>query len=231
MSRTRLALLVFVVLATVVIAVLLRHGELVQTLATIPLFATLTAVAVEVLREQARRQHESTQVEAERRFLLGASSHMAATAFDKHVAFCEEYVAEVHAALQTLFREGPTREALEHSDRLFRIKQRHVVWITDDLELRLSPFEKALRRIGANDLVGRQFPASDGHAARTKEMFRYFAEVLGTAHMGEEWEGEAISDDAAVARVVRHLREVLGVEALTRLRTLIVEKALRTETN
>lgn len=229
MSRTRLALLVGVLLATVVVAALLPHGELIQTLAAVPLFATLTAVAVEILREQARRQHEASLAEADRQFVLGASSHMAATAFDKHVAFCEEYISEVQAALRTLFREGPTREALTHSDRLFAIKQKYVVWITDDLELRLGPFERALRRIGANDTVSREFPASAGNAARTEEMYRHFAEVLGTEHMGKEWEGEQISDEAAVARVIRHLREVLGVQALTQLRSLIVEKALRAE--
>jgi hypothetical protein len=230
MPRSRYALLAAVIVATVVVAALLPHGGLIQTLASIPLFASLTAVAVDVLREQAKRQHETILAETERRFALAAGSHMASTAFDKHVAFCEEYVAEVLSALRTLFREGPTKEALTHSDRLHGIKQKYVVWITRDLESRLEPFERALRKVGVADFVSRQFPGSNGHADRTRDMYRYFAEVLGTEHMGKEWEGEPITDAAAVSRVIGHLRDILGVEELTKLRTLIVGRALELDT-
>jgi hypothetical protein len=151
---------------------------------------------------------------------------MAATAFDKHVAFCEEYVAEVQSALRTLFREGPTKGALQHSDQLYEIKRKHIIWITRDLEAQLEPFERALRRIGANDFVSRQFPGTEGHEKRTQEMYKQFAQVLGTEHMGTEWEGEPITDSAAVSGVISHLRDILGIEELTKLRTQIVQQAL-----
>ena len=226
MSRKRYLLLFGIVLATVLVAWLLPHGELLQTLAAIPLFGALTAVAVEILRDQAKRQHEADLAISEHRFALAAGSHMASTAFDKHVAFCEEYVAEVLTALRTLFREGPTKEALPHSDRLHEIKQKYVVWITRHLEARLEPFEKALRGIGVADFVGSQFPGAEGHIKRTNEMYRHFAEVLGSEHMGKEWEGKPISDAAAVSRVIAHLRDVLGIEELTVLRNRIVQQAL-----
>lgn len=226
MSRTRYLLLSAVVLATVLVAWLLPHGELLQTLASIPLFGALTAVAVEILRDQAKRKHEADLANSQHRFALAAGSHMASIAFDKHVAFCEEYVAEVLVALRTLFREGPTKEALQHSDRLHEIKQKYVVWITRDLEALLEPFEKALRGIGVADFVGQQFPGSEGHLKRTNEMYMHFAEVLGTEHMGKEWEGKPISDTAAVSRVISHLRDVLGIEELTTLRNRIVQQAL-----
>lgn len=227
MPRIRYLLLSFVVFATVIIAWLLPHGELLQTLAAIPLFASLTAVAVEILRDQAKRQHEAELANTQHRFALAAGSHMASTAFDKHVAFCEEYIAEVLTALRTLFCEGPTKEALQHSDRLHEIKQKYVLWITRDLEARLEPFEKALRRIGVADFVGQQFPGSEGHIKRTNEMYWHFAEVLGTENMGsKEWEGQPISDTAAVSRVISHLRDVLGIEELTTLRNRIIQQAL-----
>lgn len=222
----RYYLLFAVVLATVLIAWLLPHGELLQTLASIPLFGALTAVAVEILRDQAKRKHDAELASSQHRFALAAGSHMASTAFDKHVAFSEEYVAEVLAALRTLFREGPTKEVLQHSNRLHEIKQNYAVWITRDLEARLDPFEKALHGIGVADFVEQQFPGSKGHMKRTNEMFRHFAEVLGTVHMGKDWDGEPISDTAAVSRVISHLRDILGIEELTTLRNRIVQQAL-----
>ena len=46
---------------------------------------------------------------------------MAHTAFDKHVLFSEKYIAEVHKALVTLFRPGPTEEALRHAAALYTV--------------------------------------------------------------------------------------------------------------
>ena len=57
-------------------------------------------------------------------------------------------------------------------------------------------------------------------------MYRFFAEVLGTEHMGTEWEGEPITDNAAVSRIILHLRDALGIEELTRLRATIIGQAL-----
>jgi hypothetical protein len=129
-------------------------------------------------------------------------------------------------ALGTLFREGPTKKALEHSDRLYEIKRKHGLWVTQDIESKLAPFEKALRKVGAASFVSSQFPGSEGHQKRTNDMYRQFAEVLGSEHMGTEWEGEPITDNAAVSHVVSHLRTMLGVEELTKLRTAIVQQAL-----
>lgn len=215
-----------VVALAIGVVLLLPHGELVQTLAAIPIFGALSALVVDILRQQSQRRQEQQLSESEQRFSLAAGSHMASVAFDKHVAFCEDYVAEVLSALRTLFREGPTQEALDHSDRLLHIKQKYVLWITRDVEARLEPFERALRRIGANDRAERLFPEGEGHMGRMQETYRQFAEVLGTEHMGTEWEGEPITDVAAVSRVVAQLRDILGVEELTRLRAAIVRNAL-----
>lgn len=226
MSLARILAILAVAIASLAAIALLPHGELIQAIAALPLVGALVAAIFEIVRDQARRQHEVGLADSQHRFALAAGSHMASAAFDHHVAFCEEYVAEALAALRTLFREGPTREALQHSDRIHAIKQKHVLWITRDLESQLEPFEKALRKIGANELVAAKFPHSDGHQKRTTEMFKQFAEVLGTEHMGSEWDGEEITDSAAIGRVVSHLRDMLGVEELTTLRNAIIRQAL-----
>ena len=226
MKRSSYVPAAVVVVTSLAAALLLPHGELVQTLAAIPIFGSLSAVVVQMFRDQATRQHERELAGSQNRFVLAAGSHMATTAFDKHVAFCEEYMAEVFVSLDTLFREGPTQKALEHSHQLHLIKRKHGLWVTSHIERRLEPFETALRGVGASNLISQQFPESERHQNRINEMYRHFAEVLGTEHMGSEWEGKAITDTAAVSRVVSHLREVLGVEELTRLRTAVVEQAL-----
>ncbi len=43
-------------------------------------------------------------------FQLGATSHMAIVAFNRHVKFCEEYVQTVYEVADALIAEGPDNE-------------------------------------------------------------------------------------------------------------------------
>lgn len=90
---------------------LLPSSEFIQSLAAIPLVGSLIAALLQVLRDQATHDRALTMFAAEKLFSIGASSHMANVAFDKHVQFCEKYVQEVQDTLLTLSREGPTKKA------------------------------------------------------------------------------------------------------------------------
>ncbi|MPX92090.1 hypothetical protein [Salinivibrio sp. VYel1] len=80
---------------------------------------------------------------------------MANSVFDKHVEFCEKYLAEVHQTVVTLTREGPTKEALYHAGKLYTLRIEYTAWITPEIDEKLMPFEKAVRNIGAKSgLVG-----------------------------------------------------------------------------
>ena len=75
---------------------------------------------------------------------------MANIAFDKHVLFCEKYIAGVNGALDTLFRRGPHEDVLKDADTLFNLRRNWVLWLTPEIEAGLVNFEGALRKIGAN---------------------------------------------------------------------------------
>ena len=77
-------------------------------------------------------------------FSLGAMSHMADVVFDKHVEFCEKYLEEVHQAVVTLTRHGPTDTALEHTTKLYGLRIQYTAWLPPEIEEKLMPFEKAL---------------------------------------------------------------------------------------
>jgi len=71
---------------------------------------------------------------------------MATVAFDKHVAFCEEYLEEVYKALNTLIQDGTTEEPLDTS-RFSLIRQKWALWLTDEIEDRLDQFERRIAQI------------------------------------------------------------------------------------
>lgn len=205
----------------------LPSGDIIQALAAIPLVGSLIGALLQILRDQAAHERALSILAAENRFSLGASSHMANVAFDKHVQFSEEYVQEVHKALVTLFKKGPTAEVLQHTKALYMLQQKHAVWLTAKLEKDLELFESALRRLGANAHYVSVAPAANDFPQRLSAMYRTFADVMGARFMGSnEWEGEGLTEALAISMVIRRLRAILGTEELTEMRSAIVSRAM-----
>jgi hypothetical protein len=61
-------------------------------LAGLPAIAALFAALFQLSRDSIAFDRSVRLEEAKNRFTVGATSHMAIVAFDKHVQFCEEYV-------------------------------------------------------------------------------------------------------------------------------------------
>jgi hypothetical protein len=68
--------------------------------------------------QETQNRFDAQLEETRNRFTIGAASHMANVAFDKHVEFCEKYTAAVNGALNTLFRRGPHQDILQDADKL-----------------------------------------------------------------------------------------------------------------
>ncbi|WP_285960562.1 hypothetical protein [Pseudomonas tohonis] len=186
----------------------------------------LLALLVQVLLGAAEHHKAILLQDRQNHFIVGASSHMANVAFDKHVQFAEEYVDEYHKALETLTREGPVANVLSHAAILVRLRVTFAIWITDELEAALKPFEQGLRDIGAKAYLADAL-RSEGDTARDRrlkaieELFQEFAKVIGLS----EWDGQPVSEELRVAAVIGKLRTVLGVTELTSLRAGILHNA------
>ncbi|WP_442776171.1 hypothetical protein [Sphaerotilus montanus] len=205
---------------------LLPYGDLLKDLSSISLVAALVGALFQVLRDQTAHERQIILLDAQNRFSLGATSHMASVAFDKHIQFCETYVAEVHKTLHTLMREGPTPQIFSHTSALHEVQQKFSVWLTPTIEADLEKFEYALRTIGANEIYLRSTSDTEDRQQRIELVYKTLAEVLGRKHMGAEWKGETLSEERAVGMVIQRLRTILGTEALTQLRTTLVSNAL-----
>jgi len=204
---------------------LCRYDELLQAIAAVPLVGSVVGGLFQVLRDQVAHDRASILQAAQNNFVLGAGSHMAEVAFNKHVEFAEAYMQEALAALVTLYRHGPTPEVLSHAHELRAVREKFLVWLTEALEASLDPFEAAFREIGANAGYIRAMQASqDEGPARQKaiqEMYNRLAQVIGM----KEWQGQSISDELAVTSLSRKLREILGTEELTQMRGAILRQA------
>ncbi len=85
-------------------------------------------------------------LQAQNAFSVGATSHMATVAFDKHIGFCEEYVEEMYLALHTMIQDGRTEEPSDPR-RFSRIREKWALWLTHEMENELGQFELAITQI------------------------------------------------------------------------------------
>ena len=206
---------------------LLPAVALLREIAVIPAVGALLAAVFQILRDQAAFERQQLSQQQQQAFSLGATSHMANVAFDKHAEFCEKYVAEVHSTVETLFREGPTDKALKHVWNFAELRRHYAAWLPRDVVEGLDPFEKAVNRIGAlSYLVDALRGTADlGRQPAIAEMYDVFREVL-------EIPGDTPAErrpHVAIEAVKEQVRAILGIEHLTNLRRRLVQQALAAE--
>jgi hypothetical protein len=189
-------------------------------IAATPAIGALIAGLFQYFRDQAAFEK---QIELQRKqhiFNLGAASYMANTAFDKHVEFCEKYMAEVHETIDTLFMRGPTRTAIEHFNSLSKIHREYSAWIPKKIASQLKPFENAIHKIGTTSGLAED----TGDPEAISQKYDLLKKVLGLDDIQVE-----VSENTniiAQENVKEKVRSILGINELTEIRLLIIKKSL-----
>ena len=214
-------------LLSVVAVIFSPRGLQGQNIFLVSAFGSMMAGIWALIHDQIIHDRQIKQQDEQNRFLLGATSHMAIVAFDKHVLFSEEYVTEVNNTLRTLFREGPSEEVLKHARELCNLRQKYFVWLTNNLDLKLDNLRAEIRKIGAAaGYLQNTGGGADGRKEKMSEMYLKFAKLLGKENMGaDKWEGKPLSDEESIDNLKRQFRVVLGIEELTKIRSSLIVKA------
>jgi hypothetical protein len=195
-----------------------------ENLAGVPAIVGCVSALFMLTRDHIAHERSLFLQEAGQGFSMGGTSHMANTAFDKHVLFCEEYSTAMLEIVHLLYRNGPNRDGLEYSVRLADIRGRWNLWLTPAIETELSKFEFLLRKMGAEGLLADGLKPSEAKAAALERMNIKFAEITGMEHWDKE---KVVSRDVSASTVLVELRKILGTEEFTKLRAHFVERALK----
>jgi hypothetical protein len=198
---------------------LLQASEIWRDVASLPALLSLVGALYQLVRDEARHLKHLSLQHDQQRFALGATSHMANVAFDKHVAFCEEYVHELNETVKTLYAEGPSPKALEHARRLSAVRLKHVVWLTPDIESALDKFDIALTKIGALAHAERQHGERPISRKLVDEMYGVFADVLGLENATDK----QLDPEVEIKAIIQRARDYLGVSELIGLRKRLLE--------
>lgn len=222
-SKAYIVFAVVFLLSIVTFFSLPNVDEAVRVIMAIPGASALVAALFQLMRDEAAYEKQLAAQRREFQFALGAASHMANTAFDKHVEFCEKYMSELHEAVRTMYREGDTKKTLTHATNLYGIRRRYATWLTDRINTDLEEFESALRQLGAGAGFIESTRGVEGYAKqraiRIERNFELFSRILGLKT------SKGIQEKSMVEALESKVRAILGVEELTRLRDHLIKQA------
>jgi len=210
-SRTIVALLVAAIALSVI--ALTQLTPRLQTIIAIPGVAGLFAALWEVIKSRIEHQYRLDESSAQNSFVLSSTSHMAECAFDKHVEFCEEYVSQANDGLTILFREGPTVQALDIAGKLYSIRRRYILWETTDVTENLDRFERALRKVGADEHLLETVPVGEKRTQLVDSLYATFSNLIELESLPERK-----TPEIAVSFIIDSLRDHLGIKELTLMR-------------
>lgn len=188
----------------------------------LPIPALLIAATVKLLRDEIEHSRRVELQDRQAIYDLSVASHMADVAFDKHVAFCEQYLSVTREGINKLFQEGPSRNALSISYDLHSIRNKFQEWLSDDTHKQLIKFERKLDAIGITAMKLNTEQDEERRQQLSQQLIHTFAAVTTI----EEEEAHPMEPDlVAAGAVLRHLRGVLGTEQLIKLRQFMLDKA------
>jgi hypothetical protein len=217
--------LTVVFVSSIAAASLAPVTEFISGMIVLPGIGALIGALFQIARDSAAFEKQKHLQTDQQVFSLGASSHMSTVAFDKHVAFCEAYLSEVHETIGVLFREGPTEKAMECAHKLFALKREYAAWVPKSVALKLEPFENAINGIGVkthlvNALRGTR---DDARSKAIDESYDVFANVMGMEKLNEDAPDH--KKELAVENVKESVREVLGINELFEIRSFIIKRS------
>jgi len=207
---------------SVAAAWLLPVPGLFKGLASIPGVGALVGILVQLWREQRAHERALELLHRQQDFALATASHMANIAYDRHVAFCEAYIKRTNEGVQELMRLGPTKAALVFCSDLMKLRMEYTAWLTPEIEARLIPLETALKTIGGKEILLESLRPGDRRSRIVDEIHQAFGMIVGV-------EKPATDEDRsmAAAKILDHVRDVVGINELTALRQTTTRVALR----
>jgi hypothetical protein len=217
--------------AVVVLAVsflgawMLPVSEFFKGLVSVPGIAALLTFLAQVWRDRLDYERRRALQVNQQDFTRGVASDMAKVAYTKHFEFCQAYCEKLYEGWREMIKLGPTDYAVQLAAELFAIRCKYAVWLSAEIEQQLYPYERALRRLGADVRVMKHTAGRDQSATASEEadqrIIGAFLLLIGDQSPGSDEEAEK-----SFIAVIENLRKLLGIQGLTALRDQTISAAM-----
>lgn len=217
-------LCIIVFIFSLFLAYFVQTNEIFKGILALPAFGALVSILYELYKDNRAHERNIELQNKQQDFVLGTASHMAEVAYNKHVIFCEKYIDRIQKGRQELLGDGPSKKALNIGRELVIIRQEYSSWLTQEIEKSLKPFEQALIKMGAQEhyLEYSKLPVGEERTKVVGEIYKSFGLVLGHDDPLNE-------EDASIHidKIIEKIRDILGINILTKLRLKATELALK----
>jgi hypothetical protein len=184
------------------------------------------SIEIERLRRDLQRDIQLLLKRQEQSFNLSITSHMANVAFDKHIAFCEEYAQCAIQCVDKLFKVDSADNTLLTFGELAQIRQKYAPWVPSNVIQNLLPFEGALFQVNSKYVLLQNNASFSDKAAVSKEMLSTFSQIIGMPSADENGNSEI-----AIQYILTYLQNILGISEITQLRSIFVKRAIQDSEN
>jgi hypothetical protein len=194
--------------------------DLFKGIYAIPGAGALAMFLVQMLKDEAAYEKEKELQRKQHFFNLSVTSHMASVAFDKHVEFCESYIACTRRILEDIYKHGSkgSPEIQAALKALIDTRNKYDSWLTDGINSKLINFEVKLKEM----IRYTEWATEPGSDKERRKLFAKRAMDLYSIFIRDEDDPEIAPD-----RIVAHLKSVLGIEELTSLRQAVISEAVK----
>jgi len=192
---------------------------------SVPAVLALIAALFQLLRDEAQYLKSIELQQQQHLFSLGAMSHMANIAFDKHIAFCERYMAAVIAIAQTLSENGPLSLTDDHYYSLTDLHREFGAWVSSELTEKLLPFEKSVGELVCTtyDVNSTDEPCNEELREDSRKRAKLIFNQILRINLG--YEGIEPDDRLYFPAVIDKIREILDIDKLIALRKALFLQA------
>jgi hypothetical protein len=210
-----------VIVASICLVMFLPVSDSIRIYFSLPGIAGLFSLLVQGWRDQIAHERALEIQQKQHDFDLAVASHMANVVFDKQVGFCEEYTQKLYVFFQNMFRDGPSKDAIDCADELMKIRLKYSPWISLELINSIIPYEKALREIGRLSVLESQI-TGQGKQMEPGIIYRIDKVFLDFLGLNIEDQKEKLS---APDIILEHVRDLLDVKNLETIRHKAIRSA------
>lgn len=204
--RTTIIILILVFVLSLIAVIASKPDTLLSTLAQYPAICALLGILWKIVQDEISFQKDLRKAEMEAMSTLFAGGHYASEIYDKHIDFCETYWKRTLDIVKELHEKGQFPEVLDRANDLYRYRMESAIWLTEEMNIGLEGFEKALRSMGAASTMLNHVPVGDERTAMVEKIYDNFKRVLSVG-------GEASDSATGISYidVLKELQKILGI--------------------
>lgn len=143
------------------------------------------------------------------------NSNITYHAYIKLSEFWEEYTKELYDTLDFLWKKWWNEEILDYAKKLYLIRRKYSLYLSNTINIKLKEFESELRYIWAQTELLKHIPVGEERSDIVKKISKKFLIIIN-----QEWENE--EKIASIDKIVDEIKDIIWATKIIDKRNQLV---------